>query len=637
MGTLSAVSILVIGALAWVTHLALRLEAAEVHARADAEHQELVRLVLWRMDAVVTPILARESARPYFHYLSFYPAGRAYTRMWREVEPGEVLVPSPLLNFHDPMIRLHFQRDETGAITSPQAPGGEVRALAQSLYVSSYALASAEQSLGELQALFLSSATEVRRAGADELSPMVMTPQTLNRADDGIAQQQAQAGESLQQLAQKEFSANEYMARQDAATRANRQSSATPAQVELHASANVRLDSAIEKNQGDARRDKAADKGVVIGGDVSREPIVTQSTYAPRWISRGDGEPQLLLTRTVDLQSEGGSLRRLEQGIWIDWAELRRALLTQAVGHLPGAEVIPHAGGESPAAMNVLGRSLAAIPVELVVPAPLARALPAWSPMRGALLGAWAVAMTALIAIAMVTRAATELAERRGRFVSAVTHELRTPLTTFCLYSQMLADGMIRDEERRQEYIQTLRRESGRLAGIVESVLDYARLGRGSMNHVVEVGVVELIGRLEPSLRARCEQCGMELVLSDSVPPGTKVRVDPARFERIIVNLIDNACKYAGNADDRRVVLRLERQGRELLVGVRDFGPGLDPAEAARLFRPFYRGKAHAEGVSSGLGLGLSLARGLARELGGDLRPGRPETGAEFVLTIPLA
>src|SRR5690606_23556726 len=87
--------------------------------------------------------------------------------------------------------------------------------------------------------------------------------------------------------------------------------------------------------------------------------------------------------------------------------------------------------------------------------------------------------LVAVGAIGLVLRASMDLSDRRGRFVSAVTHELRTPLTTFCLYTEMLADGVVAREEARREYLSTLKDESRRLARIVENVLAYARLGEG--------------------------------------------------------------------------------------------------------------------------------------------------------------
>src|SRR5204863_7600053 len=115
----------------------------------------------------------------------------------------------------------------------------------------------------------------------------------------------------------------------------------------------------------------------------------------------------------------------------------------------------------------VLGRTLAALPAVLEAPLPNMPTMPLWSPVRSTLLATWIAALGAMIAIALVLRASMELAERRGRFVSAVTHELRTPLTSFCLYSQMTADGVDRTEDDKRTYFKTLSTEFQRLARCV--------------------------------------------------------------------------------------------------------------------------------------------------------------------------
>src|SRR5205814_1115830 len=178
----------------------------------------------------------------------------------------------------------------------------------------------------------------------------------------------------------------------------------------------------------------------------------------------------------------------------------REALLADARDLLPGASLRPLVTAPDPADQAVLGRTLAAIPAELVAPAPVLGELPAWSPVRSTLLATWIAALGAMIAIALVLRASMELAERRGRFVSAVTHELRTPLTTFCLYSQMLADGMVKTDEDKRTYARTLNSESQRLARIVESVLEYARLGRRHSNGKTPIAAPDLLERLAPPL-----------------------------------------------------------------------------------------------------------------------------------------
>ena len=102
----------------------LRLERAERAARGQAALEENARLALWRMDSSLTPLLAQESARPYFHYRAFYPAAGAYSEMFVEPRPGEALVPSPLLREPPPYVLLHFQLAPGGELTSPQVPAG---------------------------------------------------------------------------------------------------------------------------------------------------------------------------------------------------------------------------------------------------------------------------------------------------------------------------------------------------------------------------------------------------------------------------------------------------------------------------------------------------------------------------------
>src|SRR5690349_17486570 len=116
---------IVVAALVWISALVLRMEA-------QASHEASVRLALYRMDFWLSPRIGRERLRPYFEYLPFYAQQRAYTRILNEIEPGEVITPSPLLTFESDVFRLHFQVDAQGEITSPEVPTGNWRDLAES-------------------------------------------------------------------------------------------------------------------------------------------------------------------------------------------------------------------------------------------------------------------------------------------------------------------------------------------------------------------------------------------------------------------------------------------------------------------------------------------------------------------------
>ncbi len=130
--------------------LALDLEHAEARARRQAALEENLQLALWRMDSALAPLMAEESARLYFAYTPLYPAERAFTCMLAEIQKGDVLMPSSLLTFQSPQIRLHFQFGPDGRLSSPQVPAGNIRVLAESRYLSPERIEQSARRLNEL-------------------------------------------------------------------------------------------------------------------------------------------------------------------------------------------------------------------------------------------------------------------------------------------------------------------------------------------------------------------------------------------------------------------------------------------------------------------------------------------------------
>lgn len=631
----------VVEGLGWVTWQALRLERSERDARAQAGFQESIRLALWRMESEITPIIAKEAARPYFQYQPFYAAERAYTKMLQMCEPGEVKVPSPLLEAAGEFIRLHYQIGPDGTVTSPQVPTGALRDLAESQYVDPEFIVLAEQRLREL-------------------TPMVRPPEQLAerglQADDrderGRAANESQSLDAAteiknaaqQPVAQQAASNKEYAARQQAAQIANaiperKPSAIQPPQAPSAAApaapaGSVATAKEAAKDDRAGRSELRALSGAIKTEGDSTAPVaqIEQGPLEPLWRTNpATGSPELLVQRTVRVQ--GGTL---VQGFWIDWPALRARLRSATADLLPAAGLVPLTGPAAELAPGAL--RLASIPVLLAPGSSPAIDGPWLSTTHGTLALTWLAVVGAVIAIGVVLRASMDLSDRRGRFVSAVTHELRTPLTTFCMYTEMLAGGMVPDQAKR-EYLATLRTESARLAGIVENVLDYARLGGAArVNGQPRTSASDLLERTLPTLRRRAQAAGMELNAEAQNVNGQALAVDPATFERILLNLVDNSCKYAATAPDRRIHLLMAPAGSGVQITVRDHGPGVPRAEFRRIFRPFHRAKRDADGPQSGLGLGLALARGLARSLGGDLKLSRDfRDGAEFTLTLPAA
>lgn len=221
--------------------------------------------------------------------------------------------------------------------------------------------------------------------------------------------------------------------------------------------------------------------------------------------------------------------------------------------------------------------------------------------------------------------------------MSSVTHELRTPLTTFRLYSEMLLEGMVRDEEKKQDYLRTMFSESERLNHLVENVLSYAQIEKGNARSKVErLKVGDLVKRMRPVLQRRVDQenAALSIELDDDL---AEIKTDITAVEQILFNLIDNACKYGlPESGGGHVTLKVMRKSGRFVFEVCDEGRGIAGSERRRLFRAFHKSALDAAHDKPGVGLGLALCRRLARALGGDLKLGKKAgEGTCFVLRLP--
>jgi signal transduction histidine kinase len=343
-----------------------------------------------------------------------------------------------------------------------------------------------------------------------------------------------------------------------------------------------------------------------------------------------EGESALVFLRRM---GSGGA--EVFQGFILDWPRLSERLLFEIKDLFPVAEL--RRATSTAATVDSPGRGLANVPVTLVTPAPTpARA--GWVTPGRAVLGlAWLAVIGAAVALGTTLRKSIDLGERRRRFVSAVTHELRTPLTTFQMYSEMLADGVVPTEEKRLEYLRTLKNEAHRLSAMVGNVLAHARLEeQSSPRHFESMTVGTLISRVRPPLERRTESSGMTLEIGSATSGSGPVAVDVEAIGQILANLVDNAAKYASGAEPATIRLEASTLNGSLVLTVRDRGPGVPREQAKAIFAPFERGGRDPSDPIPGVGLGLALSRGLARDMGGDLTlEPTNHRGALFRLVLP--
>ncbi len=350
--------------------------------------------------------------------------------------------------------------------------------------------------------------------------------------------------------------------------------------------------------------------------------ITELGTMRAVWVG-GD----LFLLRQITAMVGGNQEKRV-QGAWLDPDALRQRLLAEVKDLLPTSELT-----------SILS-SPADDPLALIsFPFHLKRneTSPATSAsISGPLLIGWIAVLLALLTTSFLVHGVMRLSERRASFVSAVTHELRTPLTTFRLYSDMLESGAVKPEKS-GDYLRVLSREADRLSHLVENVLAFSKIERGSARaSVSELSVTDLLSPLRERLEARLATAGLVLEMDLETPAAaTRVNVDSAAVEHILFNLIDNAAKYASPGDPPFVEIRASAGPNGVKIFVSDHGPGIPPSERGRIFRAFHKSAREAAESKPGVGLGLALSRRLAREQGGDLECAGSGSGACFILRLP--
>ena len=224
-------------------------------------------------------------------------------------------------------------------------------------------------------------------------------------------------------------------------------------------------------------------------------------------------------------------------------------------------------------------------------------------------------------------------AMQKTSFVANVSHEFKTPLTTIRLYAELLEQGRVRDVSQQNGYLQIIAAETERLTRLVNNALDFSRLEQGRKKYAMESrDIVADVARILDTHEPRLREQGM--ILSRSLPSASiAVDIDCDALEQILLNLLDNACKYAAKGREVEVLLEPQTQGARLTVS--DRGPGVPPGQHARIFEKFHRVDDALTSEKAGTGLGLSIARQLARGMGGDLTcEPRNGGGARFVLEI---
>ena len=261
------------------------------------------------------------------------------------------------------------------------------------------------------------------------------------------------------------------------------------------------------------------------------------------------------------------------------------------------------------------------------------------APFRRALLGfglAGLVGVAGVMLFFFVTyrqrvriRELAKLEKFRREFIADVSHEIKTPLSGILGAVDLMGEESKSEVEveQRKVLLSLIRKESKRLNGLVQSILDLARLEReGDVLNLVETDLGELVRGLAGKFK-------VEFRGGDVSSPRFLVRCDPQLIEQAVSNLIGNAVRHSGSDE---ILVTVECGEKMAHVVVEDHGVGIPPEHAARIFERFHRVDPARAAETGGAGLGLAIVRRVVRLHGGDVvyTPVVPK-GSRFTLSIP--
>lgn len=250
-------------------------------------------------------------------------------------------------------------------------------------------------------------------------------------------------------------------------------------------------------------------------------------------------------------------------------------------------------------------------------------------------LGGWALVIFVTFIVGIVWYAyrdytrTVRLARQQVSFVGQVSHEFKTPLTNITLYSEMLKEQLVDEPEPIPTYLDVIFSESKRLTRLVQNVLNFNKQTKLNVKLVNLAGLVE---RIYHTFKPILDTKSLQLNLIINCDKDYVINTDEDKVMQIVSNFLSNAEKYA--ADGKKVDLLLNKEEKQTVIKVRDYGDGIPNHLLKQIFKPFYRiDSSITEGVS-GTGIGLTIANQLALQLRGTIEVTNEEPGIAFSLIL---
>ncbi len=228
-----------------------------------------------------------------------------------------------------------------------------------------------------------------------------------------------------------------------------------------------------------------------------------------------------------------------------------------------------------------------------------------------------------------------QLAQNKSDFVSNVSHEIRTPLALISMFAETLLMDRVKSEEKKHEYYTIITKETQRLSGIVNKILNFSQTEAGKKN--LHIAPLDLSAQVEEVLNTydfHLKNKGF--VYTRELPGGIMVQADKEALTETMINLIDNAIKYSPDHKELNISTGMDKAMG--WVSIQDHGMGISKSDQKHIFDKFYRVSSGDLAKSPGTGLGLSLVKQLVEQQQGKISVKSEQgMGTTFTIYFPLA
>ena len=251
-----------------------------------------------------------------------------------------------------------------------------------------------------------------------------------------------------------------------------------------------------------------------------------------------------------------------------------------------------------------------------------------------------ALIFTGITAVYRFSSSRLKNVQQRVGFVTNVSHELKTPLTSIRMYSEMMAEGFQKDPAKIQKYSGYIASESQRLTRLINNVLDFAKLEKGTKRYNPErCNINEIVKKVIPVFKEDFEKNSF-VFETDISKEALYADCDKEGIIQVLINLLSNVQKYSD--DEKYIKISTLSEDSNILVNIEDRGKGIHKKYRKKIFRDFYRIDSSITSDSKGTGLGLAIAKKIMKQNSGDLvfspvDRSRFSAGSIFSLVIPCA